>query len=80
MAYVPDNLTKLAGNGPTGAQLFQLRGVDAVATVRGAGFISDALAKGMRINDILIYQDTVTPLTSLSRVSAVATTGATLVA
>ncbi len=80
MAYVPDNLECQNGNGPTGTQTWSLRGVDAIATVRGAGFISDAKARGMRVNDILIYADTATPLVSLSRVTVVASTGATLVA
>lgn len=80
MAYVPGNLTKLAGNGPAGPQLWHLTGVDAIATVRGAGFISNAKDAGMRVGDTVIYQDTATPLHSLSRVSAVATTGATMTA
>lgn len=80
MAYVPDNLELTVGHGPTGRQIFTLSGVDAIATVRGAGFISDAKAKGMRIGDFLMYHDTATPLMSLSRVSAVSATGATLTA
>ena len=51
MAYVPDNLQKLAGAGPTARQVWSLRGVDAIATVRGAGFISDAKDRGMRVGD-----------------------------
>lgn len=80
MAYVSANLVKLAGNGPTGAQLWSLSGVDAIATVRGAGFISDAKNMGMRVGDQVIYSDTATPLTSLSRVTVVASTGATMTA
>lgn len=80
MAYVPANLQKIAGHGPAGFQLWTLTGVDAIATVRGAGFISDAKIMGMRVGDQLIYSDTATPLTSLSRVTVVATTGATLTA
>ncbi len=80
MAYVPDNLELTKGTGPTGNQQWALSGVDAVATVRGAGFISDAKVRGMRVGDTLVYRDTATPLVSLSRVSVVATTGATLTA
>lgn len=80
MAYVPDNLEKQSGSGPTGRQVWTLSGVDAVATVRGAGFISDAKKRGMRVGDTLIYHDTATPLTSLSRVTVVADAGATAVA
>jgi hypothetical protein len=80
MAYVPANLQLLKGTGPNGTQLWTLKGVDAIATVRGAGFISDALIRGFRIGDQLIYSDTATPLTSLATVTVVASTGATLVA
>lgn len=80
MAYVPDNLMCVVAGGPAFRQLWSLSGVDAIATVRAAGFISDAKSKGMRVGDTLIYHDTATPLSSLSRVTVVATTGATLVA
>mgnify|MGYP006345081253 CR=1 FL=1 len=80
MAYVPANLQLVEGAGPTGVPVWHLSGVDAVATVRGAGFISDAKIMGMRVGDTLIYRDTATPLTSLSSVTVVASTGATLVA
>ncbi len=80
MAYVPDNLMLVVGGGPTFRQLWSLSGVDAIATVRAAGFVSDAKARGMRVGDTLIYHDTATPLSSLSRCTVVATTGATLVA
>ena len=80
MAYITDNLDLIVGGGPTRKQVWILTGVDAVATVRGAGFISDAKAKGMRVGDVLINVDTTTPLVSLSRVSVVASTGATLTA
>lgn len=80
MAYVPDNLQLRSTGIGAGKQTWNLSGVDAIATVRGAGFISDAQIKGMRVGDILVYQDTATPLTSHSRVTVVASTGATLVA
>lgn len=80
MAYVPDNLELMHHGQGNMKQLWLLFGVDAIATVRGAGFISNAKAMGMRVGDVLIYQDTATPLTSLSRVTVVATTGATLTA
>lgn len=83
MSYNTDYLQKIMGGGPTGNQVFLYAPpsgssqADAVATVRGAGYISDAKAKGMRLNDIVIVVDTTTPLVSLSRCSALnATTGA----
>lgn len=80
MAYTSDNFELLVGHGPAGKQVFYGSGTDAIATVRAANFITDAKAKGMRVGDILIYADTTTPLVSLSRVTVVASTGATLVA
>jgi hypothetical protein len=53
---------------------------DAVATVRAANYITDARDRGMRVNDVVINIDTSTPLVSLSRVSAVASTGSTMTA
>jgi len=47
---------------------------DAVATVAGAGYFSDALQRGMQLNDIVIVWDTATPLVSTCRVTSVSTT------
>lgn len=86
MGYNAAYLSLAVSGGPTRPQLWYYAppagssNTDAVATVRGAGFISDALDRGMKVNDILICVDTTTPLVSFSRVSVVASTGATLVA
>jgi len=86
MSYVSSYLTLMISGGPKRPQLWAYApptgssNADAVATVRGAGFISDALDRGMKVNDMLLCVDTTTPLVSLSRVSVVASTGATLVA
>jgi hypothetical protein len=72
---------KVAGNGPAGIQLWLYNGgVDAVATVRAAGYFSNAKDLGMRVGDCVISFDTNTPLSSISRVSVVASTGSTMVA
>lgn len=83
MSYNPDYLNKIAGGGPAGNQVWTYAPpsgqtqTDSAATVRGAGYISDARSRGMRLNDIVIVTDTSTPLTSFSRVSALnASTGA----
>jgi hypothetical protein len=55
-------------------------GVDVAATVRAAGYITNALALGMRVGDIVIHHETATPLASISYVSAVASTGSTMTA
>lgn len=87
MSYSGDKLLKIAGGGPTGPQVWVYgpigasgTQVDAVATVRGAGYISDGGAgaspnRGMRVNDVVLVVDTNTPLVSLSRVSAISATG-----
>ena len=44
MAYVPDNLELMHHGQGNMKQLWLLAGVDAIATVRGAGFISERAA------------------------------------
>lgn len=86
MTYNPDYLTLKVAGGPNAPQHWHYgppagsTQTDAVATVRGAGYISDAKKRGMRVNDVVVVVDTNTPLTSLSRVSVVAVTGATMTA
>jgi hypothetical protein len=62
MAYVPSELRLLvtsmssSGGGGSGTpQLWSLQGTDAVTDVDAADFIDDALARGMRKGDIVIY-------------------------
>lgn len=83
MAFVDDYFVCIVPGGPTRPQVWLYAppsgssNADAVATVRGAGFITSGKAKGARLNDIVITVDTTTPLVSFSRVSAInATTGA----
>lgn len=83
MAFVDDYFNLLIPGGPSRPQVFLYAppagssNADAVATVRGAGFITSGKAKGARLNDIVITVDTSTPLVTFSRVSAInATTGA----
>ncbi len=84
MAYNGDRLILSTPRAPAGPQVW-IYGpysssdtqTDAVATVRAAGYISDAKQRGMRVNDVVQVVDTSTPLVSWSRVSAInATTGA----
>ncbi|HEX5461886.1 MAG TPA: hypothetical protein VFX20_18120 [Steroidobacteraceae bacterium] len=51
---------------------------DAAATVKAAGYISNAKDIGMKVGDLVLIADTGTPLGSIAIVSAVATSGATL--
>lgn len=56
MAYVPGGLSvktdTLSHGGP---REWILQGSDAVTTVRGANYISDAEARGMRAGDLVYY-------------------------
>ncbi len=53
MAYVSDNLNKVAG-GFNGQELWTYKGVDIHTDVDAADFFSDGYAKGMKVDDIVI--------------------------
>lgn len=55
MAYVPANLSKIAG-GVGGPALWYLTGTDIHTDADAADFISDGSNKGMKVGDILIYR------------------------
>lgn len=56
MAYVPAELRLLVSSmGGDTPQIWSLQGVDAASTARGANFISDARARGMRKGDMVLY-------------------------
>lgn len=88
MAYTASELRLMVPNfaGGSGApQIWSLQGTDAFSSVRAANFISDALVRGMRKGDILIYTqwDSLTTKATMSgqtisSVLAVASTGADL--
>lgn len=82
MAYATTNPPqKLAGTGPTGIQFWLYNhATDNAATVRAAGYFSNAQALGMRVGDIVIHHEASTPLGSISIVTVVASTGSTLTA
>lgn len=57
MAYETKHLRKVLDlGGVVGGSLWVLDGVDAVASVDTAGFISDAHEKGMQKGDLIIYR------------------------
>ena len=47
------------------------RSADAIATVRAAGYISDATKRGMSVRDIVWVLDTNTPTTNICQVLAI---------
>lgn len=53
-----------ASNG--GSQLWLYKSADAIATVKAAGYITNAVALGMQPNDPVLVVDTTTPALSLA--------------
>ena len=58
MAYNPAKLTLVAGiaGDPNVMRIWRYRSEDAVATVRGENYISDAYLRGMREGDLVMVQ------------------------
>lgn len=82
MAYVPDNLA-LVING-VGAQAFPRvftyynSAADSDATIVGAGYFSDGVAKGMRKGDLVDAVNVGTPLYKRYQVLSITATTATV--
>lgn len=76
MAYSTSNPpSKVVSDiGNQGPQLWTYKSADAVATVATAGYITNGLALGMKVNDIVEVLDTATPLVTTHRVSTVSST------
>lgn len=61
MAYNQNNLAlKVQGRG-TSSGWWEYRSADPIATVRAAGYISNASDMGMRVRDIVLVTDTNVP-------------------
>lgn len=77
MAYSTSNPPKLIAAGIAGVgNLWHYASTDAMATVDGAGYITDAKDLGMKVNDSVIVVDTTNGITSFHRVVSVnSTTG-----
>ena len=71
----------LSDIGNQGPQRWTYKSADAAATVAGAGYFTNGLALGMKVNDIVEVVDTATPLVTDHRVTTVSSTypGATTV-
>lgn len=78
MAYSTSNPPKLIAAGIGGlGNLWHYSSADAMATVDGSGYISDAKYLGMKVNDSVLVVDTANGITSFHRVAAInSTTGA----
>lgn len=76
MAYVPANLSKIAG-GVGGPSLWYLTGTDIHTDADASGFISDGYDKGLKVGDLLIYvKSSATIGATLHSVQTVTTGGA----
>lgn len=79
MAYNADNLALIESHAIGGFwKEWCYKSADATATVAAAGYISDALKKGMKQYDLVYVLKTDTGAMTIHRVTAVASTGATL--
>lgn len=85
MAYNTDYLTCVNySGGKGGGQLWEYATTDALATVKGSGYVSDATKKGMVVGDsVIVKKVTTLPNTtplgiSLLFVSAISSGAATL--
>lgn len=77
MAYSTSNPPRLISEGiGDGNALWLYVSADAVATVKGAAYISNGDALGMKVGDVILVSDTNTPLASIGIVDAVASGGA----
>lgn len=77
MAYAPSELRLIVGGAMSnlsGPNVWSLDSVDALATVDGAGYISDATARGVRVGDVVLVRvwTSLTAKTTLSAISFMA--------
>lgn len=84
MAYVTTNPPVKCTQGPLtdfgasngGFQIWGYKSADAIATVKAAGYITNAAALGMQVGDPVLVIDTATPALSVAFVTAVSAAGA----
>jgi hypothetical protein len=79
MAYDTTKPPVRMSQGIDSVTFWAYQSADAAATVKAAGYISNAEDIGMKVGDGIVILDTATPLATLAIVSVVASTGATLV-
>lgn len=76
MAYSTSNPPRLETQPIAGVRIWQYVSTDAIATVRAAGYITNAKDLGMKVQDLVRVIDTNTPTHTLCVVLSVnATTG-----
>lgn len=78
MAYTGNTFSQLAGTIEGGFKLWVYTTGDALATVKGAGYFSDAVNRGVEVGDIVLVINTATPAFAIYAVSAVSAGAATV--
>lgn len=79
MAYAGNNLSLVVeGIGGTSPNIWTYNSADTFATVKAANFITDAVARGMKVRDIVFIHDTATPATTIANILTVPAAGATM--
>lgn len=68
MAYDTQKLSRIGGTFDGSWNMWLYRSADSFATVKASGYFSDAFAKGMKVRDLIIVEDTNVPTTTLSNV------------
>jgi len=75
MAY-NTNLLSLVHSLPDGSfGMWVYRSADAIATVAAANYITDGIAKGMNVRDVVLVLDTNVPTTNWCTVLTIGATG-----
>lgn len=80
MAYATSNPPRnmMRTNGSDGVNLWTYKSADPIATVRGAGYITNADDLGMKVGDVVIVADSNLETTTIEFVSAIAAGAATV--
>lgn len=81
MAYSTSNPPRKMAqvNGSEGLNLWSYKSADAIATVRGAGYFTNAGDLGMAVNDIVLVADSNLETSTVEYVSAITAGAATIV-
>lgn len=79
MAYTTGTLSQVFGGPIEGAwSLWVYTTSDSLATVKGAGYISDAANKGMAVGHFVMVVNTATPAYAMYAVASISSGAATL--
>jgi hypothetical protein len=78
MAYDGNNLSILNQTTNGGFKVWVYKSADTFATVKASHFITDALARGMNVRDVVYVVDTTTPATTMANILTVTSSGDTM--